>query len=72
MAIGENDEEVRGNQGLDDQRLGLQWIQDNIEMFGGDKSKVCFIHNVLCKPRHNKDSFLYSDKRNFRAGHTKG
>ena len=47
MAIGENDEEVKGNQGLDDQRLGLQWVQDNIEMFGGDKSKVCCIHDVM-------------------------
>ncbi|KJX94540.1 carboxylesterase family protein [Zymoseptoria brevis] len=28
------------NLGLKDQRLGLHWLQENIEAFGGDKSKV--------------------------------
>ncbi|OXA64791.1 Venom carboxylesterase-6 [Folsomia candida] len=31
---------ARGNQGLKDQVLGLKWIQENIENFGGNKDRV--------------------------------
>ena len=33
-------EEVPGNMGQMDQVMALQWVQNNIEMFGGDKSSV--------------------------------
>ena len=34
------DSEIPGNAGFLDQVLALQWVQDNIEAFGGDKSRV--------------------------------
>lgn len=32
------------NLGLKDVLAALQWVQENIETFGGDKDKVSFIH----------------------------
>jgi acetylcholinesterase len=34
------------NLGLKDQLTGLQWIQENIQVFGGDKDKVCVLLTV--------------------------
>nr|CAH7751053.1 unnamed protein product [Callosobruchus chinensis] len=35
-----NDDASPGNYGLKDQVMALQWVQDNIENFGGNKDKV--------------------------------
>lgn len=35
-----NDDVILGNNGLKDQNLALQWVQQNIHLFGGDPEKV--------------------------------
>ena len=38
-----NTSDVSGNQGLRDQQLSLQWVQNNIHHFGGDPNQVTFL-----------------------------
>ncbi|KAH7637888.1 cholinesterase 1-like [Dermatophagoides farinae] len=40
LYTGDDPELARGNQGLYDQILGLQWVRDNIHNFGGDPNQV--------------------------------
>ncbi|XP_023347046.1 esterase FE4, partial [Eurytemora carolleeae] len=54
------DKNAPGNYGLHDQQAGLQWVQDHIHHFGGDKDKVnimgcsaggASVHYHLLSPR---------------------
>lgn len=38
--LGLNDSAIRGNYGLADKIMALQWVQDHIKDFGGDPNKV--------------------------------
>ncbi|XP_033209133.1 esterase B1-like isoform X1 [Belonocnema kinseyi] len=58
-------EDCPGNQGLKDQVLALNWIQENIEAFGGDKNNVTIFGqsagsvsvHCLCLKSSNKELF---------------
>lgn len=55
-----NTPEVPGNQGLKDQYLGMQWVKDNIEAFGGDANKITLFG--LSAGGHSIDLHLLSPK----------
>jgi len=40
-----NDSAARGNQGLKDQVMAMEWIKDNIKHFGGNRRKVTIFGN---------------------------
>ncbi|KAH9633905.1 hypothetical protein HF086_009718 [Spodoptera exigua] len=52
--------EIPGNQGLKDQHLGIQWVKDNIEAFGGDANQITLFG--LSAGGHSIDLHLLSQK----------
>lgn len=46
--------DIEGNQGFKDQQMALRWVQDNIEGFGGDKTRVDLLIESYCR-RNTRD-----------------
>jgi carboxylesterase type B len=44
---GDETTQLQGNFGIFDQKLAIQWVYDNIDAFGGDSQRVCFLNRYL-------------------------
>jgi carboxylesterase type B len=42
LATGNGQNDIKGNFGILDQRLALNWVKDNIDAFGGNSNNVRF------------------------------
>jgi carboxylesterase type B len=40
LATGNGAQDIKGNFGILDQRLALNWVKENIDVFGGDPNQV--------------------------------
>lgn len=61
--------ECSGNVGIKDMVLALQWVNQNIEAFGGDPNSItvlgcssssCAIHLLMIHPQHRRTRFSIS------------
>ena len=40
LVTGDGPDDIRGNYGLHDQMQAIKWVNENIQVFGGDPNKV--------------------------------
>jgi carboxylesterase type B len=40
LATGNGPSDIKGNFGILDQRLAIEWVKENIDAFGGDPNEV--------------------------------